>query len=118
MRLAKLFITLVLASLLSGCLCMGCFVPQLPPPPKPHIENWQRTETSAETRLADWQACGGHKSGDFAMDSKNSIEGEDVLQAYKRQSAEHQRCLIRKGYRYSGHCSTVYMKSMPACGAP
>lgn len=118
MRLAKLFVMLVLASLLFGCLCMGCFVPHLPPPPKPHIENWERSVTSAETRLADWQACGGHKSGDFARNPKDSIEGEDILQANKRQSAEHQRCLIRKGYRYIGHCSTVYMKSMPACGAP
>lgn len=110
-------VILGLASLLSGCLCVGCFVPQLPAPPKPAIENWEISETSAETRLADWQACGGDKSGNFSMDPKDSAEEEDVLQAYKRQSAEHQRCLIRKGYRYIGHCSNDYMKSMPACGS-
>lgn len=51
------------------------------------------------------------------MDPKHSIEGEDDLQASKRQSAEHQRCLIRKGYRYIGLCHTDYWKSMPACGS-
>jgi len=118
MRIITLFITLGLLSILSGCMCIGCFVPQLPTPPKPAIENWVRPETSLETRLTDWQVCGGHKSGNFARDPKDSIEGEDILQANKRQSTKHQRCLIRKGYRYIGHCSTDYMKSMPACGAP
>jgi hypothetical protein len=117
MRLAKLFVTLVLASLLSGCLCMGCFVPQLPPPPKPHIEDWERSTTSVETRLADWQACGGQKNGDVPRNSEDIAEKEDIEKAYKRQSAEHQRCLIRKGYRYIGPCQRDYWKTMPACGA-
>lgn len=118
MKIINLSVALGLASMLSGCLCMGCFVPQLPPPPKHEIEDWEKAGTSSETRLADWQACGGVKSGNFAMDTKYSIEGEDVMESYKRQSMEHQRCLIRKGYHYIGHCSTNYMKSMPACGAP
>jgi len=118
MRTITLFIMLGLLSILSSCMCIGCFVPQLPTPPKPAIENWERAETSLETRLTDWQVCGGHLSGDFPRNPKDTVEGEDIQQAYKRQSAEHQRCLIRKGYRYVGHCGTDYMKSMPACGAP
>lgn len=59
MRLVNLSVTLGIASMLSGCLCMGCFVPQLPTPPKPLIEDWEKSATSAETRMADWKACGG-----------------------------------------------------------
>lgn len=119
MRIIRLCVVLGLTTSLSGCFCWGCFVPLSPPPPsKPRIENWERAETSAETRLADWQACGGDKTGNFSRDPKDSIEGEDILQANKRQSAEHQRCLIRKGYRYIGECWNDYWKSMPACGAP
>jgi len=114
MKKITLSITLGLVSILSGCMCIDCFVPQLPPP-KPAIVNWEQSETSSETRLADWQACGGDKSGNFSRNPKDNLEGEDTQQAYKRQSAEHQRCLIHKGYHYIGHCSTDYMKSMPAC---
>ena len=118
MRIIILSVMLGIASILSGCLCVGCFVPQLPTPPKPLIENWGKSATSAETRMADWQICGGQKSGDVPRNSNDIVEGEDIQQAYKRQSAQHQRCLIRKGYRYIGPCSTDYWKSMPACGAP
>jgi hypothetical protein len=116
MKLANLFVTFGLTSIVSGCLCIGCFVPQLPAPPTPQIEDWEKSETSAETRLADWQACGGQESGDVPRNPKNIVEGEDIQQAYKRQSAQHQRCLINKGYRYIGLCHTDYWKSMPACG--
>ncbi|MES2636444.1 MAG: hypothetical protein V4605_03900 [Pseudomonadota bacterium] len=68
--------------------------------------------------MTDWQACGGHLSGDVPRNPKDIVEGEDIQQAYKRQSITHQRCLIRKGYRYIGLCSTDYWKAMPACGAP
>jgi hypothetical protein len=118
MKVINLSITLGLTCVLSGCLCMGCFVPQLPSPPKAPIEDWAKSNTRSETRMADWQACGGHSSGDFSRNPKDSVEGEDITQAYKRQSAGHQRCLIRKGYHYIGPCSTEYWKTMPACGAP
>ncbi|WP_157381527.1 hypothetical protein [Methylophilus sp. 5] len=118
MRLVNLSITLGLTCVLSGCLCMGCFVPQLPPPPKTQIDDWERSETSSEVRLADWQVCGGQKNGDVPRNPKNAVEGENIQQAFKRQNAEHQRCLIRKGYHYIGLCSTEYWKTMPACGTP
>lgn len=118
MKFVNLFVAIGSAIVLSGCLCIGCFVPQLPAPPKPQIEDWKRSATTVESRLADWQACGGDKSGNFSRNPKDTAEAEDTQQAYKRQSAEHERCLIRKGYRYIGHCSNDYMKSMPACGAP
>lgn len=118
MKFVNLFVTIGSVIVLSGCLCMGCFVPQLPPPPELAIVDWERSGTSSETRLADWKECGGHISGDAPRNPKDIIEGEDTQQAYKRQSAQHQRCLIRKGYRYIEICRTDYWKSMPACGAP
>lgn len=101
----------------SGCLCIGCFVPQLPPPPKPLIEDWVKRDFSVEQRLGDWKNCGGYKDGNFSIDPGNKIEGENSEQAYSRQHANLQRCLIEKGYRYIGHCERG-MKEMPACGAP
>ena len=103
---------------LSGCFCWGCFVPLGPYPTSPkETEGWERAETSAETRLADWQACGGGADGHSFRNPKDTFEGEDITVAYTRQRAELQRCLLRKGYHYIGGCKTEYWKSMPACGS-
>ncbi|MGY1490514.1 hypothetical protein ACW4YW_13975 [Methylobacillus pratensis] len=72
----------------------------------------------AETRLADWQACGGNANGTFSRKPKENFDGEDIQPADKRQIAEQQVCLINKGYHYIGTCWNDYWKSMPACGAP
>ena len=99
----------------SGCLCIGCFVPRLPAPPKPLVEDWVKPDVSVGQRLNDWKKCGGYKDGDFSIDPRKKIEGEDSEQTYRRQHADVQRCLIERGYRYIGHCERG-MKVMPACG--
>lgn len=85
---------------------------------KPYIVYWERAGTSEAMRLQDWQACGGDENGTFSWDSRKTLPGETESAARTRLQFEFQRCMIRKGYRYSGDCTSDYMKTRPLCGAP
>jgi hypothetical protein len=85
---------------------------------KPYLQYWEKEGWTEEGRLADWVACGGSRSGNFAWDTRKQRLGESNEQSSVRQSQEHQRCLIQRGYRYTGNCSSAYMKAQPLCGAP
>lgn len=71
-----------------------------------------------ESRLQDWVACGGVESGDFGVVLEDRLPGESQSDSQNRQAAKFQRCMIRAGYRYTGDCSSAYMKARPLCGAP
>lgn len=86
---------------------------------KPYIAYWEKPGASEETRLKDWLACGGQPNGNFGVTAKNHLlPGETESAARTRLEFEFQRCMIRSGYRYTGDCSSDYMKARPLCGAP
>lgn len=85
---------------------------------KPYIAYWEKSGTSDEKRRKDWLACGGQPNGNFGVTAKNHLlPGETESAARTRLESEFQRCMIRAGYRYTGDCSSDYMKARPLCGA-
>lgn len=85
---------------------------------KPYIAYWEKVGMTEESRLHDWVECGGHADGGFRLDrGKRKVdESTDTFQT--RLEFEFQRCMIQCGYRYTGNCSSDYMKTRPLCGAP
>jgi hypothetical protein len=76
---------------------------------------------TVEGRMSDWLACGGNKKGGFYRDLAKELPNESPNESHDRQSADLQRCLIRRGYRYlfaEKICSLPNMKASPICGAP
>jgi hypothetical protein len=98
----------------------ACLLERIPPlsPIKPYIELWEKPGMTEEGRFEDWLACGGDKNGSFSADVRKKLTNENIEQTSRRQRDEFQRCLIRRGYRYTGKCSSPDMKAKPLCGAP
>ena len=119
---------MVCIALLSGCCPNGCFVVhgelyQKLAHPKPYIENWEKPGTDPAVRLQDSENCGGGSTDrapsfgpGFIKD--NERVGEDDNATYTRLFRDWQRCMLKKGYRYTGFCGVEYSKVAPACGAP
>lgn len=85
---------------------------------KPYIAYWEKSIPPEEMRLHAWLACGGRESGTFAWDSRKKLAGESDVASRTRLEFEFQRCMIRSGYRYTGDCTSDYMRACPLCGAP
>lgn len=102
--------------LLVGCCTLECVGP-VDRNIKPYIEYWVKEGVTNEGRLRNWVACGGDKDDSFSWKEIERISGESNEQSSKRQDDNHQRCMIRAGYHYTGNCSSEYMKSQPLCGA-
>jgi len=85
---------------------------------KPYIAYWQKEGMTEEGRLKDWMACGGSRDGGFGINIQDRLPGESRAASQERQKTDFQRCLLRAGYRYTGDCSSKYMRSRPLCGAP
>ena len=84
----------------------------------PYIAYWTKDGMTEEGRLRDWVGCGGGNDGSFSWKIKEQIPGESNEQSSRRQRDDHQRCMIQRGYRYTGDCSSPEKKSKPLCGAP
>lgn len=85
---------------------------------KPYIAYWQKEGMTEESRLRDWVVCGGHPDGGFRFDRNKRLPSESSDEFQTRLGFEFQRCMLRSGYRYTGDCSSEYMKARPLCGAP
>ena len=85
---------------------------------KPYLAYWQKEGMTEEGRLKDWMACGGSRDGGFGINIQDRLPGESRAASQERQKTDFQRCLLRAGYRYTGDCSSKYMRSRPLCGAP
>lgn len=111
-----------------GCCPNGCFVLtgdayRTLARPEPLRKLWERSDTSDPQRQADWYACGGSHTGNFTpestlLDQVQRDKGIRRLDAYSLIYDDVQRCMLRKGYRYTGACDTEIRRTMPACGAP
>jgi len=115
-------ITLCVAIFLAGC---GTQVPlsgrayeEYQKSIKPYIAYWTKDGMTEDGRLWDWVGCGGGNDGSFSWKTKEQMPGESNEQSSRRQRDDHQRCMIQRGYRYTGDCSSPEMKSRPLCGAP
>jgi hypothetical protein len=102
---------------LVGCCMLECVAP-LDRNIKPYIAYWHKDGMTEERRLHDWVACGGSKNGSFGISLQDKLPGESQAASQNRQQTDFQRCMIQSGYRYTGNCSSEYMKARPLCGAP
>lgn len=91
--------------------------------PKPYLDYWEKSTMAIKQRQEDWLNCGGKDDGTFAPTKKSLAaerrkEERDNISAYDRLSNNLDRCMIKKGYHYTGSCTSEIMKAVPACGAP
>ena len=91
--------------------------------PKPYIENWEKPEADSAVRSKDAVSCnsGFRFVPQFiAQEQVKAAQRADETEndTYHRLMFDWQRCMINKGYRYTGFCSVEYAKVAPACGAP
>ena len=116
----RLFAIAIVSNLLTACGIGGFWMEgnPFPTPVKPYLHYWEKSGMTEDRRLSDWLACGGDKDGDFSWKSRKQLAGESNEQSSRRQRDDHQRCMIQRGYRYTGKCSDPDMKSRPLCGAP
>lgn len=89
--------------------------------PKPYLHYWEKSEMTSKGRRQDWMDCGGFNDGSFSpyigrLKEEMRPEEKDHSAAHLRLENDLQRCMIKKGYRFTGECS--YRKNFPACGAP
>ncbi|WP_250888301.1 hypothetical protein [Ralstonia solanacearum] len=87
---------------------------------KPYLEEWEKPSATPETRRQDSASCGGGDSNHAPLFTATEIKaeqrpGEKENFAYSRLHHNWQRCMLAKGYRYTGKC---YSQSSPGCGAP
>ncbi|MES2025488.1 MAG: hypothetical protein V4448_08030 [Pseudomonadota bacterium] len=113
-----------------------------PTPIKPNLQNWDKAGITSDTRRDDAFDCGGGKGvvskesacwatskcpdvGDnvpiFSLRKIKETQqaGESEYDATARLRHDWERCMIKKGYRYTGECyENEISKAKPACGAP
>ena len=121
MKLAILHVGML--AILVGCSHPVILVgPRPSEPGPPEIEYWIKPETSAEQRVQDSKECGGSTLGANFSDKQMEAErqpGESILSLLKRLHHKWERCMLSKGYQYTGQClDNSVSRSSPACGAP
>lgn len=89
---------------------------------KPYLYYWEKPDMTAQGRKEDWVECGGKSNGNWGPSIKMTNEekrpnenGTDA--AYERLHNEFQRCILKKGYYYTGKCDNKKMRAQPACWA-
>ncbi|MBD7962039.1 MULTISPECIES: hypothetical protein [Comamonas] len=121
-RILKINSVLWMSILLTGCgIGLGLFPYAVNHNIKPYLQYWEKEGVTSSARQSDSRECGStllpsapHQD-DITFISKDT-KHDDA--AYDRARLVWQRCMINKGYRYNGDCSSDYAKSRPACGAP
>jgi hypothetical protein len=90
---------------------------------KPYLHYWDKPGMINEVRGQDSLNCGGSNGGpDFSAQQLNIVrQSEDKNDFAPRARLHHewQRCMIKKGYRFTGKCyDNEISRTSPACGAP
>ena len=112
-----------LFAVLAGCSYPIILVgPRPSEPGPPEIEYWIKPDTSAEQRVQDSKECGGTPLGSSFNDEQIETErqsGELILAPLSRLHHKWERCMLSKGYQYTGLClDNSVSRARPACGAP
>lgn len=115
-------------SLLTGCFtclsssCLGEEAYQELMHPKPYLQRWEKPAMTTEGRGQDSADCGGGSSSDHAPSfSQKELKtatrsGEKEHETYSRLHHDWQRCMIKKGYRFTGKCyDNEIGRASPAC---
>ncbi|GGP23017.1 hypothetical protein [Silvimonas iriomotensis] len=124
----------VLGILLAGCCPGGCFIAtgkdvEALINARPYLLQWAKADVTPESRRMDSRTCGSdlletvpYPDGiAFSQDriQKEQQPREDDRAAYSRLFDNWQRCMLKKGYRYTGQCyDNEISRALPACGAP
>lgn len=123
MKLAILHVGML--AVMAGCSYPIILVgPRPSEPGPPRIESWIKPDTSAEQRVQDSIDCKGNEKGDPVFSQINiqeamQPEDKDERDARDRMYDNWERCMLNKGYLYTGQCfSSEFSRSRPACGAP
>lgn len=126
----RVIITTVLCLGLSGCGIGGFWMNGSPftAPSKPYLQRWEKPDISPEQRRYDSRGCGSDwpetaaypDDVSFSNERMNTTKkpGENVYATDRRLFDDWQRCMLKKGYVYTGMCQdTEISRSRPACGA-
>lgn len=84
---------------------------------KSYIEKWEKLGTAAEARQQDSSTCGGGTSNPAVVEQARRPH-ETASDTLRRLTYEWERCMLRKGYHFTGKCNDEIMRARPACGAP
>lgn len=80
----------------------------------PPGHDWTKTDAGASARDTDWQACGGQRSGNISPDRQGAT-GRETADISRDMLYAAQRCMLGKGYRYTGTCQGEIPSRFPAC---
>lgn len=123
MRVAIFLIGLFV--LLAGCSYPVILVGPRPKDIPPRIESWVKADTNVERRVQDSIDCKGNALG-LPIESQDNLEAvmlpgeKDTRLARSRLFHSWERCMLSKGYQYTGQCylDDYVSSARPACGAP
>ena len=113
-----LLVCLVGPGLMTGCCPTGCFVQTKSFPSPPDLGFWEKFGVSDEQKEADWISCGGQKDGFLNPPVEGGRDTKFIYEEWEMKNITFQRCLMGKGYRWTGQCTSAWMKTTPACGTP
>jgi len=82
----------------------------------PPGHDWNRPDAGTLVRDMDWEACGGQRSGNISPDRQGAT-GRETADLSRDTLYAAQRCMLGKGYRYTGSCEGDIPSRYPACQA-
>lgn len=115
----QMWLVWCISVLLTGC-TFG-FVPTGLESARPYLTFWDKPAMTIEDRRDDWVECGGSSDGSFSpyiglLNKERRPEEKDRSAAHYRLDNELQRCMLNKGYRYTGKCyDNEISRTSPAC---
>lgn len=129
MKLLPTYMAMVLTSTtLLGCCPNGCFIVtgeafRKAANPTPYLDQWVKPGVTKEQLLQTSAECGGgigERPG-FSEEKIAKVRqpGDSWMDAYSRLFIDYERCLIEKGFKYTGPCyNNEVSRRLPRCGAP
>ena len=109
----KMIILIVLPLLVSGCLLERV----APLQPVPSLSRfWSKPGMTEESWLENWISCGGARDG--GVNDFPRLPGETLKAQHGRTWNTLDRCMLNKGYRFTGDCTQEWNKRRPGCGGP
>lgn len=109
---------LCVAILLTGCLH---FVPTGLEPATPYLQYWEKSGMTVDRRREDSINCGANADHlddvAFSVDkiAKARLSSEASIATYHRLRFDWQRCMINKGYHFTGDCRVEFPDSPVSC---
>ena len=77
--------------------------------------DWQKDSSSTADLTLDWVECGGNDKGWYYVERSPSDTGQSYHEKTNLKYDAIQRCMLTKGYRYTGRCDSSILQTTPAC---